>query len=270
MPLALGFSAAYSTPMLIVLSPAKALDFTPAAPGLALTTPELKDDIAQLAKTTRRLTKAELRRLMSISDKLAELNRDRFQAFDPACEDGLQAAIAFNGDVYMGLGARSLDKASMNWAQDHIRILSGLYGVLRPLDALQPYRLEMGSRLKTRRGSSLYDFWGPRISQALNRAVEGRSEPVLVNLASQEYFAAVQVKALEMPVVTCLFKEVRPGEAPRMISFLAKKARGLMARFAIDHRIDRVEGLKDFGAEGYEFQPTLSTPAEWVFTRPQP
>jgi len=253
--------------MLIVLSPAKALDFTPPALNLPLTTPELKDDIAQLAKTTRRLTKADLKRLMSISDNLAALNRERFQAFDPACEDGLQAAIAFNGDVYTGLGARTLDKASLNWAQDHLRILSGLYGVLRPLDALQPYRLEMGSRLKTRRGSSLYDFWGPRISQALNRATEGQTDPTLINLASQEYFGAVRVDALDMPVVACLFKEVKPGEAPRMISFLAKKARGLMARFAIEHRIDRPEGLKDFQTDGYRFQPSLSGPAEWVFTR---
>jgi cytoplasmic iron level regulating protein YaaA (DUF328/UPF0246 family) len=253
--------------MLIVLSPAKALDFTPPAIDLPLTTPELKDDIAQLAKTTRRLTQADLKRLMSISDKLAALNRDRFQAFDPACEDGLQAAIAFNGDVYMGLDARSLDKAALKWAQDRVRILSGLYGVLRPLDALQAYRLEMGIKLKTRRGSSLYDFWGPRIAQALNAAAEGQADPTLVNLASQEYFGSVRVDALSMPVVTCLFKEVAPGEAPRMISFLAKKARGLMTRFAIDHRIDRVEGLKDFKTEGYEFQPSLSTPAEWVFTR---
>jgi cytoplasmic iron level regulating protein YaaA (DUF328/UPF0246 family) len=255
--------------MLMLLSPAKALDFTPGAPDLPLTTPELKDDIAELAKVTRRLTAAELKRLMSISDKLAALNRERFQVFDAACEDGLQAALAFNGDVYTGLAARSLDKASLNWAQDHIRILSGLYGVLRPLDAIQPYRLEMGSRLKTRRGSSLYDFWGDRIAQTLDRALEGHADPTLVNLASAEYFAVVRTDTLKAPVIACVFKEVAAGEAPRTLSFLAKKARGLMARFAIDNRIDRVAGLKDFDTAGYGFQPLLSTPVEWVFTRPR-
>jgi cytoplasmic iron level regulating protein YaaA (DUF328/UPF0246 family) len=255
--------------MLMVLSPAKSLDFTLAPTALPLTTPQLKDDIALLAKTTRRLTKAELKRLMSISDNLAALNRERFQAFDPACEDGLQAAIAFDGDVYSGLDARSLDKKAMNWAQDHLRILSGLYGVLRPLDALQPYRLEMGVRLKTRRGASLYDFWGPRIAETLNQAAEGHDDPTLINLASQEYFGSVRMEALKLPLVTCHFKETREGEAPRVLSFFAKKARGMMARFVIEGRLDRPAGLKDFKVAGYGFQPALSSDADWVFTRPQ-
>src|SRR5215468_1558396 len=146
--------------MLIVLSPAKALDFTAPSVQAGLTSPELADQTAELAKTTRRLTVADLRRLMSLSDNLAKLNRERFQAFDPEAEEGLQAVFAFNGDVYAGLRARELDKKALAWAQHHVRILSGLYGVLRPLDAIQPYRLEMGTRLKTRRGHSLYDFWG--------------------------------------------------------------------------------------------------------------
>lgn len=255
--------------MLMVISPAKALDFTEPSRPLPLTTPELKADIAELDKVTRKLSAADLRRLMGISEKLADLNQKRFQAFDPAVEDGLQAAIAFDGDVYDGLDARSLDKAGFEWAQKHLRILSGLYGVLRPADAIQPYRLEMGTRLKTKRGRSLYDFWGEKISKALNAAAEGQADPVLINLASQEYFGAVDAKALKMPSITFRFQEEKDGEA-RVLGFYAKKARGLMARFAIDGRIDRAEGLKAFDSAGYGFKPKLSTNAEWVFSRPQP
>jgi cytoplasmic iron level regulating protein YaaA (DUF328/UPF0246 family) len=236
--------------------------------ALPLTTPQMKADIAILDKTTRRLRKSDLRRLMGISEALAELNHARFQAFDPEVEDGLQAAIAFNGDVYQGLDARSLDKAAFNWAQDHLRILSGLYGLLRPADAIQAYRLEMGVRLKTRRGASLYAFWGDRIARQLNTEGEAHADPSLINLASQEYFASVDRKALRLPVITCLFKEAREGEQ-RQISFFAKKARGLMARYAIDQRIDRAEGLKDFTVGGYSFQPALSSATDWVFSRPQ-
>ncbi|WP_269715547.1 peroxide stress protein YaaA [Caulobacter sp. NIBR2454] len=255
--------------MLMVISPAKALDFTPPAQTLPLTTPELKGDIAELAKTTSKLTAADLRRLMHISENLAKLNHERFQAFDPAVEDGLQAAFAFNGDVYSGLEARKLDKAGLVWSQDHLRILSGLYGVLRPLDAMQPYRLEMGTRLKTKRGASLYDFWGDRISMTLNTVLEGHKDKTLVNLASQEYFGAVDAKALKAPVVTCHFKEEKEGML-RVLSFYAKKARGRMARFAIDGRIDKAEELKSFDLDGYRFQPKLSTDADWIFARPQP
>jgi cytoplasmic iron level regulating protein YaaA (DUF328/UPF0246 family) len=256
--------------MLMVLSPAKALDFTPPAAGVPLTQPELRAETADLAKVTRRLSRPQIKRLMSISDKLADLNYHRFQAFDPDGEDGVQAALAFAGDVYDGLDARSLDKKALCWAQEHVRILSGLYGVLRPLDALQPYRLEMGSRLKTRRGASLYDFWGARIAQALNRAGQGQADPTLVNLASQEYFASVRAEALELPLVTCLFKESRPGEAPRALMLYAKRARGMMARFAIEHRIERTEGLKAFDRAGYAFDAAHSSAREWVFTRPHP
>ncbi len=255
--------------MLMVISPAKALDFTPPAQTLPLTTPELKGDIAELAKTTSKLTAADLRRLMHISENLAKLNHERFQAFDPAVEDGLQAAFAFNGDVYSGLEARKLDKAGLTWAQEHLRILSGLYGVLRPLDAIQPYRLEMGTRLKTKRGSSLYDFWGDHISNALNAVLEGHKDKTLVNLASQEYFGAVDAKALKAPVVTCHFKEEKEGTL-RILSFYAKKARGRMARYAIDNRIDKAEGLKAFDLDGYAFRADLSTEADWIFARPQP
>lgn len=253
-------------PMLMVLSPAKALNFTPPGKTLPLTTALFKDDIAELDQVTRKLSVRQLKSLMDISDKLAVLNRERFQAFDPSVEDGLQAAIAFNGDVYTGLAARSLDKASLCWAQDRLRILSGLYGLLRPLDALQPYRLEMGSRLKTRRGKSLYAFWGSKLAEALSDAAERHADPTLVNLASQEYFGAVDRKALRLPLVTCHFREQR-DEVEKIISFMAKKARGTMARFAIDNRIERAEDLKAFDREGYEFRPDVSDETNWVFTR---
>jgi uncharacterized protein len=255
--------------MLIVLSPSKALDFTGALQSAPLSLPQLADQTAELAKSTKRLTARELKRMMSLSDALAKLNRERFQAFDPASEEGLQAAFAFNGDVYLGLKARTLDKKALGWAQDHVRILSGLYGLLRPLDAIQPYRLEMGVRLKTRRGQSLYDFWGPRISAALNEAAQGHKDKTLVNCASGEYFGAVDRKALKLPVITARFLEEKDGEA-RMISFFAKKARGMMARYAIDHRIDKAADLKGFDYEGYRLVAGLSTDEEFTFARPQP
>ncbi|WP_454713815.1 peroxide stress protein YaaA [Caulobacter segnis] len=255
--------------MLMVISPAKSLDFTAPTQALPLTTPDLKPQIAELAKVTRKLTAADLKRLMHISDALAKLNRERFQAFDSEVEEGLQAVIAFNGDVYGGLAARELDRPALEWTQDHLRILSGLYGVLRPFDALQPYRLEMGTRLKTKKGSNLYDFWGETISKTLNAAAEGQTDPTLVNLASQEYFGAVDAKALKLPVVTCHFKEEKGNEL-RVLGFFAKKARGRMARYAIDNRVDRAEGLKGFNLDGYGFRADLSTEADWVFARPQP
>jgi cytoplasmic iron level regulating protein YaaA (DUF328/UPF0246 family) len=252
--------------MLMVISPAKSLDFSPAPASVGATTPEMAADVVELAKVMRKLRKADLKRLMSISDNLASLNHARFQAFDPDSEDGVQAALAFDGDVYDGLRARALDKAGMAYAQAHLRILSGLYGLLRPLDLIQPYRLEMGTRLKTRRGASLYAFWGDRIAKALNAAAEGQADPTLVNLASQEYFAAVDRKALSLPVVSCHFKE-RRGNELKIISFHAKKARGLMARYAVDQRIDRADGLKGFTVAGYGFDAALSSDTDWIFTR---
>jgi cytoplasmic iron level regulating protein YaaA (DUF328/UPF0246 family) len=255
--------------MLIVLSPAKALDFTAPQAAAPLTAPQLAKDTAELAQVTRKLTVADLRRLMSLSDNLAKLNRERFQAFDPEADEGLQAVFAFNGDVYTGLRARELDKKSLAWAQEHVRILSGLYGVLRPLDAMQPYRLEMGTRLKTKRGASLYDFWGDRISKALNEAAMGHKDKTLVNCASGEYFGAVDRKALKLPVLSCRFLEEKDGEA-RIISFFAKKARGMLARYAVDNRIERAADLKAFDVAGYSFAPGLSNDDEFTFIRPQP
>jgi len=253
--------------LLIVLSPAKRLDFTETDPALPATARRFLEDTASLAVTARRQTKADLRRLMGISDDLARLNQERFKAFDAeAVDTGVQAALAFAGDVYQGLDARSLDSKGLAFAQDHLRILSGLYGLLRPLDRIQPYRLEMGVRLKTRRGSSLYDFWGDRISQQLNADADGQSDPTLVNLASQEYFGAVDARALKLPVVTPHFREEKNGES-RIISFFAKKARGTMARFAIDERIETATDLKAFDRDGYRLDKAASTDTDWVFTR---
>jgi cytoplasmic iron level regulating protein YaaA (DUF328/UPF0246 family) len=255
--------------MLIVLSPAKALNFTAGPAAAPLTAPQLPEHTAELSKTTKKLRVIDLKRMMDLSDNLAKLNRERFQAFDPESEDGIQAAFAFNGDVYLGLRARELDKKALAFAQEHVRILSGLYGVLRPMDAIQPYRLEMGVRIKTRRGGSLYDFWGPRIAEALDADLAGHKDRTIVNCASTEYFGAVDRKALKAPVVSCRFLEEKDGEA-RVISFFAKRARGAMARFAIDNRLTKSADLKAFDADGYRFQPHLSSDEELTFARPQP
>jgi len=253
--------------MLLILSPAKALNFE-GAPKAPLTTPQLKDDIAELAKTTCRLRTIDLKRLMDLSDNLAELNRARFQAFDPECDSGVQAAFAFNGDVYQGLSARTLDRRALTYAQEHVRILSGLYGVLRPLDAIQPYRLEMGVALKTGRGPTLYKFWGDKIAGVLDEAVEDHRDPTIVNLASQEYFGAVDRKALKAPVINCHFREDRPGGS-KVISFFAKRARGMMARYAIDNRVKKASQLKGFDVAGYAFDNAASSEDDWVFVRPE-
>jgi uncharacterized protein len=250
----------------MILSPAKRLDFSDPATEVPATAHRMTEDVRSLSVTARRQTQADLRRLMGISADLAKLNQARFKAFDPDSEEGLQAALAFAGDVYQGLDARSLPADDLGWAQDHLRILSGLYGLLRPLDRIQPYRLEMGTRLKTRRGSSLYDFWGDRISKALNADAEGHADPTLVNLASQEYFGAVDARALKLPVVNIHFREEKDGQS-RIISFFAKKARGSMARYAIENRIERAEDLKAFDRDGYGFQVSPSTENDWIFTR---
>jgi cytoplasmic iron level regulating protein YaaA (DUF328/UPF0246 family) len=254
--------------MILVLSPAKSLDFTPVE-GAEASSPAFAQDTAALARIAKRLSRADLRRLMGISEALADLNAQRFKAFNPKTDDGLQAVFAFDGDVYDGLDARRLDTRGLDFAQAHVRILSGLYGLLRPLDRIQPYRLEMGVRLANPKGESLYDYWGAKISKALNAVGQDHADPTLVNLASLEYFGAVDRKALKLPLVSCRFLEERNGER-RIISFFAKKARGLMARYAIDLGIDRAEALKDFDREGYAFHPELSTADDWVFVRPQP
>ncbi|MCL4105032.1 UNVERIFIED_CONTAM: hypothetical protein GTU68_018739 [Idotea baltica] len=208
---------------------------------------------------------------MSISPDLARLNRERFKAFEaePALETVRPAALAFAGDTYRGLDAGSFSKDDFDWAQQHLRILSGLYGLLRPLDAIQPYRLEMGSRLKTRRGASLYDFWGADIAKALNEQAAETDTSVLVNCASQEYFGAVDTKVLRPTIITPVFLEERAGTA-KVISFFAKRARGAMARYIVQNKITQAEGVKDFGTGGYQFSPDRSDETHWVFTRDYP
>lgn len=238
--------------MLVVVSPAKRLDWTER--DIATTEPAFKHDASRLAGHARQLTLGKLKALMDLSDDLARLNRDRFKSFSdaPASDETRPALFAFAGDTFQGFDAASLDADGLDRAQSHMRILSGLYGVLRPLDAIQPYRLEMGSRLKTRRGTSLYDYWGDTLSKALNAQAEDVGASYLVNCASQEYFGAVDLKALTPTVITPQFYELKAG-TPKIVSFFAKKARGAMARFIVENRIDRVDGLKDFGLGGYRF-----------------
>ncbi|MBK0327470.1 peroxide stress protein YaaA [Rhodobacteraceae bacterium F11138] len=253
--------------MLVVISPAKRLDWTER--DVEATQPAFQADANRLARTARNLTLKDLQGLMSISPDLARLNRDRFRAFsDTPDQDATRpAALAFAGDTYQGLEAASLDAEELAWAQDHLRILSGLYGVLRPLDAIQAYRLEMGSRLKTRRGQSLYDYWRDALSKALNQQAEQLGTGVLVNCASQEYFGAVAPKALKLQVVTPVFMEDKNGTR-KVVSFYAKKARGAMARFIIQNRLLDPAELSGFDSGGYVFQPELSQSDAPVFVRP--
>ncbi|MEX3316376.1 peroxide stress protein YaaA [Sulfitobacter sp. PS-8MA] len=257
--------------MLVVISPAKRLDW--AERDLDVTQPDFQEDAMRLATTARNLTLGDLKKLMGLSDDLAKLNRDRFRAFDAAPDAAATrpAALAFAGDTYQGLEAASLDADEMAYAQDHLRILSGLYGVLRPLDAIQAYRLEMGSRLKTRRGGNLYDYWRDALSKALNAQAEATGSDILVNCASQEYFGAVDLKTLKLKVITPQFMEDKgDGKGPKIVSFFAKKARGAMARYIVQHRLRDAEALKDFDSGGYAFQPDASTPDRPVFVRPYP
>ncbi|WP_170349710.1 peroxide stress protein YaaA [Ruegeria atlantica] len=253
--------------MLVVVSPAKRLDW--AERDVEVTQPDFQDDAIRLSKTARNLTLGDLKKLMDLSDDLARLNRDRYRAFSdsPGAELTRPAALAFAGDTYQGLEATSLDAEEMAWAQDHLRILSGLYGVLRPLDAIQPYRLEMGSKLKTRRGKNLYEYWRDQLSKALNAQADEVGSDILVNCASQEYFGAVDLKALKLRVVTPVFMEDKAG-TPKIVSFFAKKARGAMARYIVQHRLTDPKGLLDFDTGGYEYRSDLSQEDRLVFVRP--
>ncbi|MGR3551883.1 peroxide stress protein YaaA [Pseudooceanicola sp.] len=253
--------------MLIVISPAKRLDWS--ARDVAMTSPDFLTEAASLTRTMRGRTLSEIKGLMDLSDDLARLNRDRYRDYiDTPGDDVLRpAALAFAGDTYTGLDAASLDPDEWDWAQDHLRILSGLYGVLRPLDGIQPYRLEMGTRLKTRRGANLYDYWGDAPAKALKEQAEKVGTDTLINCASQEYFGAVAVKSLGLRVITPSFLEDKDG-TPKMVSFFAKKARGSMARFIVTRRITDPEGIKDFDFGGYAYDAEASTPDAPVFVRP--
>lgn len=255
--------------MLILLSPAKNMNFDPVERPLPSTTPSLIDETRILSKTTRQLTVSKLKSMMGINEDLAQLNRERFQVFDADQPGEKQAALAFNGEVYRGLDAASMSEEDLDYAQDHLRILSGMYGALRPLDAIHPYRLEMGRKLHTRRGENLYDFWGKKIAQELNGLMEGEAEPVVLNLASNEYFKSVDKKTLKARIITPVFKEEKDGQL-RALMVYAKKARGMMARWAIENRISDPADLMKFDAGGYRFEPEGSKGDNLLFTRPQP
>ncbi|NOX73912.1 MAG: peroxide stress protein YaaA [Alphaproteobacteria bacterium] len=257
--------------MLVVISPAKRLDFAPVAAKVAVSAPEFQADAVSLSRSARRLSVPKLRKLMSISQDLAKLNQGRFKAFEetPCDEVTKPAVLAFAGDTYIGLEAGTLDADELAYAQDHLRILSGLYGLLRPMDRIQPYRLEMGSRLATRRGKTLYQYWGARLAERLNAVAGETGAKALVNCASVEYFTAVPMDKLAIPVVNPVFLDMQKGEA-KIVSFFAKRARGAMARFVMQNRIVAPDALKDFDTGGYVYQPDQSEPMRPVFLRDEP
>ena len=252
--------------MLVVVSPAKKLDMTPTT-DVTPTRPAFQPEAEELASLAHRLTVGDLQKLMKISEPLAKLNADRFAEFGTMPQK--PAALAFAGDTYQGLEAGSLEPDEMDWAQDHFRILSGLYGLLRPRDAIEPYRLEMGSRLKTPRGRTLYEYWGDRIAKALNAQADAVGTDTLVNCASQEYFGAVDRQALTLRVITPVFMEDKAG-TPKVVSFYAKKARGAMARFVIQTRLTDPEALKGFDMGGYLYNDEMSDDDSFVFLRTYP
>ena len=257
--------------MLMVVSPAKDLDPNPVSLQLATTMPALLSQASELADVCKQLTPAELGSLMHISDKLAGLNAARFSQWQPdfSGPEAKAALFMFNGDVYQGLDAASLTPKQLQFAQQHLRILSGLYGVLRPLDLMLPYRLEMGTKLQNAAGKDLYAFWQQQITDNLNKQLTELKSDVLLNLASQEYFKAVKPKALQARVITPVFKDFKNGQY-KIISFYAKKARGLMARFVIQQQITDHKAITDFNLAGYQYSKDDSTADKPVFLRQQP
>lgn len=254
--------------MLFLLSPAKSLDYDTPAEGVPHTLPQFVSQSAELIEVLKHKTPAQISQLMDLSDNLAALNVARYEAWRPkfSQKNSKQAVLAFNGDVYEGLDAKSLKLKDLEWAQDHVCILSGLYGVLRPLDWMQPYRLEMGTSLANSRGQNLYHFWGDGIAQHLNKQLATHKTPVVINLASQEYFKAVDRKVLNARVIECVFEDYKGGKY-KVISFFAKRARGLLARYAIEKKIQNPEKLKDFKVEGYAYAASESDDNRLVFRR---
>jgi cytoplasmic iron level regulating protein YaaA (DUF328/UPF0246 family) len=256
--------------MLTVISPAKTLDFDTPTVTDAFTQPVHLTQSRKLVRRMRQLSGQELSKLMHVSDNIADLNQQRFKKwktpFNP--ENARQAIFAFKGDVYIGLDAYSMTAQNVDFAQDHLRILSGLYGLLRPLDLMQAYRLEMGTRIDTDMGNNLYQFWDGRITKTLNQELKQSGSNSLINLASNEYFKSIKPKLLKADVITPVFKDYNKGSY-QVIGFFAKKARGLMTRYLIDNEIDNPAALKDFSTEGYAFNTAMSNSNEWVFTRRQ-
>ncbi len=257
--------------MLTLISPAKTLDYeTPLATDKH-TEPRFLEHSAELIEQLRTLAVQDIADLMKLSDKLSSLNVARYESWDSThtLENARPAVLAFKGDVYTGLEAENFSEADFEFAQNHLRILSGLYGVLRPLDLLEPYRLEMGTKLKNKRGDNLYQFWGNIITESLQAELNEQKNPVLVNLASNEYYKSVKPKNLDCEIITPDFKDLKNGQY-KIISFYAKKARGLMSRYIIENRIDNPEALKEFNLEGYYFSPEQSEGNKWIFLRDEP
>jgi cytoplasmic iron level regulating protein YaaA (DUF328/UPF0246 family) len=251
--------------MLVVVSPAKTLDFESAPITKAHTQPRFLEQSQLLVEDLKKLSVSELATLMKLSDKLAGLNMARFQTWSTPFDfsNAKQAVLAFKGDVYTGLDADSLNKNSLEFMQQHLRILSGLYGVLRPLDLIQPYRLEMGTKFNNAKGKDLYQFWGQQLREAIEAELE---DDILVNLASNEYFKALQAKQLNARIITPIFKDWKNGQY-KIISFYAKKARGLMSRYIIENQITKPEQLQQFDSDGYRFNADMSKDDNWVFIR---
>jgi cytoplasmic iron level regulating protein YaaA (DUF328/UPF0246 family) len=254
--------------MLLLLSPAKSLDYETPVEGVSHTLPQFVSQSTELIDVLRTQTPAQLASLMDLSDKLAALNVARYEAWRPkfTAKNSKQAVLAFNGDVYDGLDAKTLKVKDLDWAQEHVCILSGLYGVLRPLDWMQAYRLEMGTALVNPKGKNLYQFWGSSIASYLNERLSKDKTPVVINLASQEYFKAVDTKVLKARIIECVFEDYKGGNY-KVISFFAKRARGLLARYAIQKQIKNPEKLKDFDVDGYGYVASASTENRWVFRR---
>jgi cytoplasmic iron level regulating protein YaaA (DUF328/UPF0246 family) len=254
--------------MLFLLSPAKSLDYETPVGDVPHTLPQFVPQSQALIEVLRQKSPQQIAELMDLSDALSALNVARYEAWRPKfnAKNSKQAVLAFNGDVYEGLDAKTLNAKELDWAQNHVCILSGLYGVLRPLDWMQPYRLEMGTTLQTDKGSNLYKFWGPQIAEHLNERLAADKTPVIVNLASQEYFKAVDRKALKARVIECVFEDFKGGKY-KIISFNAKRARGLMARYAVQHQITQPAGLLKFDLEGYAYDAAVSEPDRLVFRR---
>jgi cytoplasmic iron level regulating protein YaaA (DUF328/UPF0246 family) len=254
--------------MLTVISPAKSLDFDSEVPNVRTTKPRFLDDSQSIIDQIKELAPQDIASLMKLSDKLAMLNYERFQSFStPFTKANARASIfAFRGDVYQGLDASSLDKDDLVFAQNNLRILSGLYGVLRPLDLMQAYRLEMGTKFENDSGKNLYEFWGEKLNHSISKELKNSETPILVNLASNEYFKALKAKQLGFEIITPIFKDFKNGQY-KIISFYAKKARGLMSRYIIQNRIESVEELKGFNLEGYKFDPKSSNDKDFVFNR---
>ena len=254
--------------MLILISPAKTLDYQSPLATTRYTQPMLLEHSQQLIGVARKLSAPQIKALMGISDKLADLNATRFHDWHPdfTPENARQAILAFKGDVYTGLKAETFSEADFDFAQKHLRMLSGLYGVLRPLDLMQPYRLEMGIRLENPRGKDLYQFWGEEITHTLNAALHEQGDDIVVNLASDEYFRSVKPKALKGTIIKPVFLDEKNGKF-KVISFYAKKARGLMSRYIIENRLSKPEQLTGFNSEGYFFDAESSSAEELVFKR---